>query len=189
MDSVAHVIHGAMVEDPHASVGKLVPFFERPNFRVEVLTYGYKNFFQVWKQNHEIVHDFSQKISSSNMIIGHSNGAQIAYLLAARGLQVDGLILINAALASDVTFPPQLKWVHVYHNESDTTLDLLKPFAPCPWGNMGRIGYRGTDHRVVNFDGNACTPSLYGHSDIFSDEKILPWGTFMSENVTRAQHF
>lgn len=180
------MIHGAKFRKrDRANLRKLAIGFRASGFCVVLPTYGYLpslviGVFQ-WLDR-RIADAMSAFIEEDDILLGHSNGGTLVYLIS-KHVRVKGAILVNAALDSDKV--PDAKFVHVYFNDGDVVakLSALIPFHP--WGNMGGAGYTGLEQHVVNFDqGNppeANLPPLNGHSDVFSYGKVRAWARFMAE--------
>ena len=167
---------------------RLAPSFRAAGFCVIIPTYGFLpalllGFFP-WLDR-RIAEALSGFITPKDILVGHSNGATLAYLISKR-TKVKGAVLINAALETDKL--PQANFVHVYYNSGDIVTKLSK-YLPCsPWGSMGGVGYKGVACGFVkNIDqGNTPgLPKLDGHSDIFSVGKCRMWARFMAESCLR----
>lgn len=180
------LIHGAEYRKKSRSkMCRLAPAFRAAGFRTVIPTYGFLPALLLglipWLDD-RIAESLSGFIEPEDILVGHSNGATLSYLISKR-IAVKGTVLINAALESDKL--PNARFVHVYFNAGDivTKLSAIIPFHP--WGNMGGVGYQGDDPRVKNFDqGNTPgLPKLDGHSDVFNVGKCLKWARYMAECV------
>lgn len=180
------LIHGARFnKEDKDNLRRLAIGFRAVGFNVALPTYGFLPALLIglfhWLDD-RIAESMSGFIRSNDILLGHSNGGTLAYLIAQR-VKVRGAILVNPAL--DSSRIPNADFIHVYYNAGDilTRLSALIPFHP--WGDMGGVGYTGTDPRVTNFD-QASTPgmpSLHGHSDVFKQGNTRPWSRFMAEQV------
>jgi len=184
------LIHGARFKRAdHDNLRRLAVGFRATGFCVLLPTYGYLpalviGLFQ-WLDR-RIAQTISGFIRDDDILLGHSNGATLVYLIA-KTRRIRGAILVNAALDSDKI--PNAEFIHVYYNSGDilTRISELVPFHP--WGDMGANGYTGSDPRVVNIDqGNPPNdlPPLSGHSDIFKHGHVRPWSRFMAELAAKA---
>ena len=173
-----HIIHGIHVSEPDNSVGKLRPYFETYGYPVLVHDYGHIFAWQARFRNEGIAERIAKHVQPGDIVIGHSNGCAIIHLMAKKGVQFKGAVLINAALDRDAQIENGAEWVHVYHNKGDGWTSLSRLLFWHPWGAMGQKGYEGPDRRVRNFD---CYPDVDGHSDIFT--KLPKWGRIVASNV------
>lgn len=124
-------------------------------------------------------------IREDDILLGHSNGATLVYLISQR-VKIKGAILVNAALDSDRV--PNAQFIHVYFNRGDILTRIARFFPWSPWGAMGGEGYTGHDWRVTNFDqaNTPGMPKLNGHSDVFKRPNVRPWGRYMAERCLDA---
>ena len=180
------LIHGVKAKKSNrAKLRRLAPAFRSAGFCVITPSYGFIPAFMVgvfqWIDN-RIAENMSAFIREDDILLGHSNGATLAYLIAKKR-KVRGVILLNAALESEKV--PNADWIHVYFNRGDwvARLSQLVPFHP--WGSMGYEGYLGKDVRVLNIDQanppDPALPRLDGHSAIFELRKTRPWSKYMAK--------
>jgi hypothetical protein len=183
------LIHGAEFrKKSRGSMRRLAPSFRAAGFCTIIPTYGFLPALLLglfpWLDR-RIAESLSGFIQPDDILIGHSNGATLAYLINQR-VPVRGSVLINAALEADRV--PFTGFVHVYYNAGDVVTKLAEFFPFHVWGNMGTFGYAGVDPRVRNIDqGNPPDglPPLDGHSDIFSVGKCRKWARYMAELCLR----
>lgn len=179
------LIHGAKLrQKDRDNLRKLAVGFRSVGFCVLIPTYGYLpawviGLFQ-WLDR-RIAESMSAFIREDDILLGHSNGGTLVYLISQR-VKVRGAVLLNPALEPDMV--PDASFIHCYHNNGDwmTQLSAMVPFHL--WGNMGTVGYIGEDPRVTNIDqGNppAGLPILNGHSDVFEHGKVRPWSRYMAQ--------
>ena len=100
--------------------------------------------------------------------VGHSNGCNILLQAAEQGASFDKLIFINPALDNDFIVPEQVKSVAVICNNEDNVVQLSKFIPFHRWGNAGKVGYKGGDDRVKNYEFETCGDNA--HSDAFTTE-------------------
>jgi pimeloyl-ACP methyl ester carboxylesterase len=184
------LIHGAEFrKKSRGNMRRLAPSFRAAGFCTIIPTYGFLPALLLgifpWLDR-RIAEALSGFIQPDDILVGHSNGATLSYLISKRmGAGVRGALLINAALESDKV--PNAHFVHVYYNSGDivTKISELLPFHI--WGGMGGLGYEGLDSRVRNFDQSNTPglPKLDGHSDVFSVGKCRAWARFMAESCLR----
>lgn len=185
------LIHGVRVNRKNRNMHKLATAFRAAGFCVVIPRYGFLPAFLVGLFNwldRRIADSMSAFIQKDDILLGHSNGATLIYMIAQK-TPIKGAILLNAALENNVI--PNASFVHVYFNAGDvvTKLSAILPFHP--WGGMGWTGYTGEAEHVTNIDqGNPPTmlagrtlnlPRLNGHSNIFRPEHVRPWARFMAE--------
>ena len=179
--ATVHILHGIHTSEPSGGVVKLLkPYFEKAGFGdVVVHSYGYVFAITTRWKNPQVVEEILPKIKNGDIVVGHSNGGTLAWMLAERGAPISGAVLINPALDANKALANQVRWVHVYFNQDDTAVWLSKMLLPFrhPWGEQGRIGYNGApDVRYSNFDCQKESPPVFGHMDIFNPDKIYAWG-------------
>jgi pimeloyl-ACP methyl ester carboxylesterase len=181
-----HLIHGIRT-DPVSVVEGLIPYLKTVG-DVCYPDYGYLLELETSIVNPMIVGALQPYILEGDIIVGHSNGAAIAYELMNRGARVSGLVFINAALQPKLTRSVGTKWIDVYFNEGDEItvaaqiaeqLHIVDP----NWGECGHSGYQGTDPAIVNIDCGATPgmPVVSGHSDFFSH--LLAWGPYLAGRI------
>lgn len=178
------MVHGIRGENPEKHIGRLAPEFRKQGFSVLIPNYGSFSLFSLFISNmidKKIASTIVPFIQPTDILLGHSNGAALVYLIT-KHTRVRGAILINAALDSNKL--PEADFVHIYFNHGDmvASLSALMPFTL--WGAMGSVGYTGpVNHTVMNID---CgdppydLPALDGHSALFEDGNTAPWARFMS---------
>ena len=178
------MLHGVeFTKKSRSNLCRFAPAFNRAGFEVVLPTYGYIPALLVgifdWIDR-RIADSMSAFIQDGDIVLGHSNGATLAYLIS-KHHHIKGAILINPALEPDMV--PDAEFTHVYFNAGDivSRLSAMLPFNP--WGSMGQVGYIGSDKRVTNFDceNTPNLPFLNGHSDIFMPGKTRPWSAFIAQ--------
>lgn len=181
-------IHGIQERSPAKNLGKLASYFRREGFCVIQPRYGNMGLLTSITMsrwiNPRIADSLSNFIQPDDILVCHSNGATIAYLISQR-VRIRGTILINPALNVD-SAPFVQQFNHIYHNRGDWVV-LLSSFVPFNrWGAMGFYGYRGrprSDTLNINcsqppYDG---LPPLNGHSAIFQHPNLPPWARYISD--------
>lgn len=179
------IVHGFNVRDNgKGTTDKLVPYFRGAGQETKEYDYGWRWLLGVRFCNPETAALIAKETQPGDIGVGHSNGGLILKQAADLGAPFKGLVLIHPALENDCAFAPQLEWIHVYHGEPDQAvraaqlLDILpwNWFAKHPWGDMGAVGYSGTDARVTNYD------DKMSHSGNFKD--IETWGPLIVGRAT-----
>jgi pimeloyl-ACP methyl ester carboxylesterase len=184
-----HLIHGIRTE-PISPVENLIPYLVAAGFAVAYPDYGYLLELETAIVNPMLVGAIYPYIGKGDVLIGHSNGAAIAYELMNRGSPVAGLVLINGALQSRLTRAVGTQWIDVYYNAVDQItvaaaaaqrLGIVDP----NWGELGHSGYWGTDPAIKNFNcgGTVGMPIVQGHSDFFTPEKLKSWGPYLAKRI------
>jgi hypothetical protein len=176
------IVHGFNVSDGGKNTTDgLMSYIKAAGWRPEPIDYGWFGLIQVRLCKGGVAEIIKAAARKGDIGIGHSNGCAILMEAAQRGAQFTGLVLINPALDEDCKAPPQVRWIHVYHNREDSPVKWSRILLLHPWGAMGRHGYRGKDERYTNFD---CYPDVKGHSDIFT--KLETWGPRIVRNIGKA---
>lgn len=181
-------IHGIRTRKSNRNMHKLAVAFRQAGFCVLVPSYGFFPALIIglfaWIDC-RIAKTMSGLILDGDILVGHSNGATLAYMIS-KYRKLRGAVLINAALETDKL--PEADFVHVYFNRNDIValLSAIIPFHP--WGAMGGIGYEGKPiPQVLSIDQSnpqeKQLPSVKGHSDIFSRGKVRPWSRYMVQLV------
>lgn len=151
--------HGFNVNDAGKStIDKLLPHL--PLSSIQQADYGYFHLLGVRYFNDNIASVIAGMAADNSIAIGHSNGCAILVNAARLSPKIKRLILINPALDVDTKFPDTLERIDVFHNSYDFVVKQAKWFLFHPWGEMGRLGYLGADHRVTNHE----TSVLFGVS-------------------------
>lgn len=168
---------------------RLAPSFRSAGFCIVIPTYGFLPALLLglipWLDA-RIAETMAAFIVPNDILVGHSNGATLAYLVSQR-IKVRGTVLINPALDTDRV--PNALFTHVYFNEGDIVTRLSRWLPWHPWGAMGGYGYSGMDPRVMNVNQAQPPkglPKLWGHSDVFAVGKCRVWARYMAESCLRA---
>jgi hypothetical protein len=183
-----HLIHGIHTQG-ESPVEGLIPFLGS-TIKVRYPDYGYILGIETRIINPVVVGTLLAYIEPGDVLIGHSNGAAVAYDLMRAGAPVEGLVLINAAVEQTIVRQAPCKWIDVYFNPGDEITEAAKigqelGITDPIWGEMGHAGYKGSDPLITNFNCGAMPPlpQVSGHSDFFTPEKLAKWGPFLVERV------
>lgn len=192
----AFFVHGFNVKDNGAgTIGKLVPFFANAGIATEMITYGHFNLFEPRWENERVAKHLFNRIAAAIesgykvIVVGHSNGCDIAHRAGKMGAPIDKAVFISAALNSDTKIAPSIDALDVWHSRKDWVLFLAKFLPFHRWGEMGRTGATRYDKRVKNFDRsqNYDAPSAW-HSDIFASPLIEYFGPIiLTESLLRLE--
>jgi hypothetical protein len=188
-----HVVHGILDPVGKAGLLKLVPYLQQAGFDVRVPDYGVITAVETRIANPLIVRTLRPYVEPGDLYIGHSNGCAIGYDLITAGARPAGVVFINGALKRNIELPGAT-WADVYYNEGDDAtvaavaaarLGLSDPV----WGDMGHVGYSGSNPNVTNIDCDSVArtleglPLVFGHSDIFTDGKVEAWAPYIVSRV------
>lgn len=183
------LIHGVRVSSRNRNLHKLAASFRSAGFCVVIARYGFVPAFLIglfgWL-DHRFADMVASFVEEDDILIGHSNGATLAYLISQK-IRVKGVVMLNAALEPELA--PAADFVHVYHNRGDWVVKLSGAIPFNIWGCMGNVGYTGNATHVVNIDQGkppSGLPALSGHSDIFAPANIKPWGRYIAQLVVAA---
>jgi hypothetical protein len=130
-------------------------------------------------------------IEPGSVLIGHSNGAAIAYDLMNAGAKVRGCVFINGALDPRITRAVGVDFIDVYFNNGDQITEVAQiaedlNLTDPVWGQMGHAGYWGTDPSITNINCGATPnmPVVSGHSAFFEPTNLQAWGPFLAKRLT-----
>ena len=177
---VIHLIHGLHTFDPAQNIGRWMPYLEDAGFAVRVHRYGYLPFGLAWMRNPGIARRIANTVRADDILICHSNGAAIAYLIGEMR-RFRGVVLVNGALDRDKVIPG-VDWQMNYYTPGD---DVLK-YARIPfhlWGRIGTKGYSGHDSRNQDFNMAELLPACRGHSDPFRKDYSPPWALRVAQQI------
>jgi pimeloyl-ACP methyl ester carboxylesterase len=175
----AYLLHGIETQDPERSTISFLRDY-LTGLDVVILGYGYIPALFAFITNiidWIIERRLRKLIEPGSLIIGHSNGCTIGWRLSNK-IATHGLVLINPALDNDISFHPELKFIHIYWSPKDS-VSWLSQFVPfSDWGLMGVTGYKGKDPRVKQFNMNL------EHTEIGDHE--AEWGPVINEAIHQA---
>lgn len=188
-----HLVHGIHTPTGDPEVRELVPYLRAAGFDVRFPDYGWIAALETRIVNPLMERVLLPYLETGDVLIGHSNGAAIAYDLMNLGAPVIGAVFINAALQPSITRPAHVKWIDVYFNAGDEITEAAQiaerlHLVDLVWGEMGHRGYEGTDSAItgINCGASAGMPVVSGHSDIFALAKIAEWGPFIVKRIAAA---
>ena len=188
-----HLIHGIHTEGPSPVEG-LISYLEG---EVAYPDYGWIAGLETKIANPIVVGTLKPYVKPGDLMIGHSNGCAIIYDLLNQGVEVGGVVFINAALEQAITRPQKCPWIDVYFNSGDEITEAAKLGAELRltdpvWGEMGHGGYKGTDLKITNINCGAYQgtpfaaagmPPVAGHSDFFTPSKLAIWGPYLVKRL------
>lgn len=158
--------HGFNVRDGgKETLDQIKPYLERTHNILQA-DYGWVGLLGVRLFGDNIARLIAGMTPANAIGIGHSSGCMELVRACEMGAPFKRLVLINPALDNDVKFADSLQRIDVLHNQYDRSVMAAKYLPFHPWGDMGRVGYRGNDLRVINHE----TFRLFGvmgHSEVF----------------------
>jgi len=174
------LIHGWNVRDRGAgTVGPLVKPLESLGYEVILADYGHV--LMPWSTSlasRKTAKYLSTKVEPGDIVVGHSNGARVAYDLSFYAPLIRKMIWLNPALDVDVVPAKSVHGCLVVHSNRDLATRFARWLPGTIWGAMGRNGYCprendpwGYDERMVNL----------AHNGRHSDYHIKPsmWSTII----------
>lgn len=136
------------------------------------LDYGWTGRVGVRVCNDKLAQIIAKMAEPNSIAIGHSNGCDIIHRATHHGAKFEKVIYLNPALDNDLTPGDYVKWCHVWHSPSDGAVWLAKWIPFSSWGDMGKVGYQGSDPRMINHNIEEYIEDA-GHSDLFTSPDIL----------------
>lgn len=181
--ATAHFIHGAF--DPNGSrfIDWLAVDFQKRGFAANTkFDYGWTGIFSALFFNDRWARLLAAAVRPGDIGVGHSNGCAVLARAAALGAPFREFVFLNPALDRGASIAPSVERIHVFHapHELPTLLARFIPFHP--WGDMGRVGYRGKDPRFVNVNVESASEfETRGHTGISEHKEF--WGPFIAACV------
>lgn len=123
----------------------------------------------------------AQKAGYAIVAVGHSNGCAIIHRATTLyDASISRCIYINPALKKDLAPALQVDRFDVWHSPDDKPVKWSKwlPKSEArPWGEMGAVGYTGSDKRGFNHNKQDDFPVVSReHSDMFDVDKLAYFG-------------
>jgi pimeloyl-ACP methyl ester carboxylesterase len=153
------LLHGWKVRDfGRSTVGVLREPFEDLGHEVMMPSYGYTFTPTVTRlRSRKAAKLLSVNLERGDVVVGHSNGARVAWELSFYAPCVTTMVWINPALDVDVVPARTVRRCLVLHNPGDFVTRIARLIPGSIWGSMGRVGYRpasgspwGPDRRMHN---------------------------------------
>ncbi len=169
-----HLIHGIHTSEGDTSTPEyLLPLLRNGGHKVKVHEYGYVLAVLTRFQNPGRAAKIAPYIADGDVIIAHSNGADITRIMVNDlGVRPSQVILLQPALDKDTNFN-RVPRVDVCWNKEDKAVFFAKllPFHH-PFGEMGRTGYVGSAMNTVNHDTlKIC--GIGGHSAPYQKSQVM----------------
>ncbi len=167
------LVHGFKVRDGGArTVDRLAESLREQGHVVDTDTadYGWHFFFSVRFRHDKDVRRIARALETADLVIDHSNGANYTHQ-ALELLGGDGWIDVvhfAPALDRDAQIPRAARKMIVYATPHDKAVKMSRWLLKHPWGDMGRVGYTGTDRRGRTI----MDDSVKGHSKWFRKPRM-----------------
>lgn len=176
-NKTVYLIHGFNVSDGgNGTTDKFVRPLNDRGYHVIELDYGHIGGVVTKLCDRKMARMVARMAEPGSVIIGHSNGCTISCMAAQYGAKFSQMVWINPALDVDVKIGTYVNRVHVWYNQDDLAVTVASWIPGVMWGEMGAVGYKGKDPRVVNYNvgRNGIFPRfpVKGHSDIFTPLKF-----------------
>lgn len=154
----ALLIHGWRVKDPRRSVGKLAQPLDDLGYNTVALNYGFTMLPSHTRfTSNKVAKNWAARTVPSDIVIGHSNGARIAWEMSHTGqCLASTMVWINPALDTDCVPGRSVQRLLVVYNHGDMAVRAGSMIPNSIWGDMGYLGYQpdsdpfGQDPRVTN---------------------------------------
>ena len=169
------IVHGIHTNDAAGWMDHMVTAFNDAGWDAAKWTYGYAYAMLTRVQNPWRASKLADLIQPGDIVLGHSNGACLAWMAAELGAPMGGAILLNPALDTDKVMAKQVPWVNLYVNSQDEAVPWAKAFVGHPWGSQGRDGIAVRDLRYQTVWTDQEPPRVYGHSGVLTPSAISPW--------------
>lgn len=182
------LLHGIHTSETDFDFGEAFEdYFREAGFKTKSLYYGRIWAIQARWKNPKIVKQLWDEIPDGSILVAHSNGAALAYLMAKAGKKFAGVVLVNPALDKDKAIEGA-GWVHVYHNEDDHVTWWSRWFIRSPWGAQGRDGpsFNLPHYKVFDCQKIKSLPKVRGHTAIYTVKaNRIKYGPFMACQVKK----
>lgn len=185
-------IHGINASEGANSMSYFMPGIQKHITYADcsTLEYGFMGFWQARWRNHDVAKrltEVSRRDEDTNEFIvwiTHSNGAAVGFIAVNDyGADPDMIVQINPAL--DRWLTPNVPWVEVIHSPQDRVVDLAQWIPFHPWGDQGKVGYRGKRHNTINHNADKFGPEMRyeGHLGLFAAERKYLWQAFIANRI------
>jgi len=172
------IVHGIHTNDRAPWMDFLVEAFSARGWDACAWTYGYAYALLTRLQNPSRARVLYDLIEPGDVVLGHSNGACLAWMAAKLGAPIGGAILINPALDTDKVMAPHVPWVNLYPNVYDDAVPFAGLFIGHPWGAQGREGLSVPDIRYKTTWTSTRrndAPAVRGHSAVLAADVLPAW--------------
>lgn len=113
------------------------------------------------------------KFQDGDVIVGHSNGANLSHKAMRLGLKPGMCIWLSPALDECLDtddYADEISRIEVWHTKSDWAVRFAKLVWASDWGAAGAHGYQGSNPIIHNRD---MTRTIRGHSGWFDCVPVL----------------
>jgi pimeloyl-ACP methyl ester carboxylesterase len=178
------MIHGWRVRDRgKRTLGPLADALRDLEHEVILYSYGYvftrRKTEMVSRKTAKLL---STKIEPGDVVIGHSNGARVAFELSFYAPLIRRMVWLNPALDPDVVPAKTVQKCLVVHSKRDRATRIAKWLPGSIWGAMGTVGYLPSEE-----DGFPVDRRMKGleHSGRHSDYHLNPkmWARFVDKFI------
>lgn len=180
-----YILHGIHREKGTLGFENLMaPYFRRLGFETVEKNYGHVTAITARWKNPGIAERLADEIPDEAIVVAHSNGCTLAWMLDTMGKKLGGAVLVQPALDRDkILFGPD--WVHVYYNRFDRIVTVSRVLRFHPWGGQGHDGPKNPPAYYSVFDtaGTSGMPTARGHSWYVDEGVRSAWGPFMAQCV------
>jgi len=150
MKPTIHLVHGFNVRDKGAgTTDTLRPYFEALKYTVVEHDFGFRFLLGVRFGNAKRAQQLASKLTSGDILVGHSDGCNIITQALWQRYRQHGrresyrCIFFNPALNRNTEQAANVRKVLVFATPTDRIVWLSRYLLIHPWGQMGRLGYRG----------------------------------------------
>jgi hypothetical protein len=168
------LVHG--FNDPEAgadNIDKLAPILRAAGHEVEVdeADYGYYGLLAVRFHKRPAVRRIKAALANADAVVSYSNGSNYENkaLRSMRSPRTLRVVRISPALNRRTGVADNVSHAHVFYTRADWATLAAGLIPLHPWGSQGRLGYRGKDRRIKNWD---YTEIIGGHTDWFADDNL-----------------
>lgn len=191
-----HLIHGFNVSDGGAgTVGNLQATYEGMGHTVIRHNLGMIGLFSLDSQNAKAVAHLLQHVSPGDVLVGHSNGVLICWLMIQQGYRPEAVICFQPSIRRDTKWPAGVPVLCIY-NPFDWVVQLGRwwgrltkrgRLAPNGWGAAGRYGFTAVNHCVTNWNTSAAYWDFptRGHSAVLRMPAAAYWAKLSAEWLER----
>lgn len=183
----AHFIYGFNVSDGgKGTIDTLIPFFADKGFEIGNPDGKRIGLFNLRSRNEKLVKRLLPTIKEGDVLICHSNGCLIGWMLIEAGAPVKAIICIQPALRRDTIWREDVKVLCTY-NKRDWVVSLgriwgrfasvVNPFRDIHgWGAAGKHGFDTDENNITHWDLDEEPEPAPGHSEVFERKKRAYWG-------------
>lgn len=187
-----HLLHGFNVTDGgRGTIDRFGPYFAAEGFELVDHNYGWVGLLGLRSRNTTTVRKIRAAIRPGDIVVAHSNGCLIAWMLAMAGEPLAGVVCIQPALRKDTTWPAHIN-VLCLNNPDDWVVSLGRMwgrFASVAnpwrnrhgWGAAGRSGFIASQSNVTNLNTAIGPYPATGHSGVFKSAPLNYWGPKVCE--------